>query len=389
MFNTNSPWSPSGYGQEMDELAPLIRDEGYPLALICFYGLEGNKVMLEGRHHDIPMYPKIASVWGDDAMVNHQKDFNADVIFTFQDIWTLDTRALDNLKCWVALVPIDHNPVPPAIFERLKHAYRVVTYSKFGHDELQRQGMHSTYIQHTVDTNIYKPLQDKSEIRKKIGIPEDIFLFGMVSANKDNPPRKSFQEVMDAFKLFHDKHPKSGLYLHTMFEQSGGFPIAEYAKVLKIQDFIYHVQPYEYLFKIDKEGMANIYNTFDCLLCPSTNEGFGLPIIEAQACSIPVITNDFTSTPELIIEGETGFKCDVLYHRFTPLLSFIGIPDVKSIYNCMEKMFNADRVKMGVKAREYTVENYDTKKIFKEKWVPFLSKLSLEICPTVDTKEMK
>src|SRR3990167_2078922 len=135
--------------------------------------------------------------------------------------------------------------------------------------------------------------------------------------------------------------------------------------------------------------MAKIYNTFDCLLCPSTNEGFGLPIIEAQACGIPVIVNDFTSMPELIIEGETGFKCEVAYHRFTPLLSFIGIPDVKSIYNCMEKVFNADRVKIGKKAREYMIENYDTKLIFDTKWKPFLKKIELEICPTVDMKDAK
>ena len=56
---------------------------------------------------------------------------------------------------------------------------------------------------------------DKKERKRKAGLPEDAFVMGMVAANKDNPPRKSFQEVMDAFVIFLKKYPNSVLYLHT------------------------------------------------------------------------------------------------------------------------------------------------------------------------------
>lgn len=276
------------------------------------------------------------------------------------------------------IVPIDHEPAPVSILSRLRLAYRIVTYSQFGYNELKRNGFHSTYIPHTVDTTIFKK-GDKQAIRKRMNIPQDYFMFGMVAANKDNPPRKSFQEVMDAFAKFHKNHPKSGIYFHVMLDQQGGFPIKEYAKFLGIQEFVYHLQPYEQFLKVKRDKMHEIYNLMDCLLSPSTNEGFGVPIIEAQACETPVIVNDFTSMPELIIDGVTGYKTKVLHKRFTPLLSYVAYPDTESIYNKMEQVYKTDRAKMGFAARQYIIKNYDTETIFKEKWIPFLAKLEDEI----------
>ncbi|MEK9208159.1 MAG: glycosyltransferase [Patescibacteria group bacterium] len=281
-------------------------------------------------------------------------------------------------KILVHNCPVDHDPVPAAIFDRLRSAYRVITYSKFGHDQLQSKGMHSTYIQHTVDTDIFTPL-DKNAMRKELNIKEDVFLFGMVGANKDNPPRKGFQHGIDAFAKFHKAHPKSALYIHTLLQQQGGFPIEDYVKFLGISESIYHLQPYEQLFKVHRNDMKKIYSAFDALLMPSENEGFGVPIIEAQACGVPVITNDFTATGELVQHKVTGELCKISYKKFTPLLSYVGVPDIENLYNAMEHIYDADRVKMGIAARDFIVNNYDTEKVFTEKWIPFLSMIEEEI----------
>lgn len=381
MFNTNAPWAPSGYGQQAAEFLPLIRDEGYPLACIAFYGLEGHPI----EHDGIKMYPRIGSVWGDDAMVNHSKDFQADIVITFQDIWVLDPNALKQIERWIPLLPVDHDPLPPAIHERIKLAYRIITYSQFGRDQLKDLAIHSTYIQHTVDTDVFKPT-NKAEAKKALGVPEDYFLFGMVAANKDNPPRKSFQEVIDAFHLFHKKHPKSAIYFHTLLEQSGGFPIKEYINFLGLNEFSYHLKPYDQMYRVKKPDMAKIYSAFDCLMAPSTSEGFGVPIVEAQSCGVPVITNNFSAMPELIEEGKTGFLTEIGEKRYTPLLSYIGIPTTGSVFECMEKIYKADRVKMGKEARKRAIRHYDTKTIFKKKWVPFLEKVEKEIYGGVDTQ---
>lgn len=380
MFSTNAPWSTSGYGQQIKDLAPLIKAEGYELSIVCFYGLDGGKIMLDG----ITMYPKIGDMWGEDGVINHSKEFKPDVVFTLQDIWVLKPQALKEYKNWIPIVPIDHEPTPKAIFDRLKMAYRVVTYSPFGHRELKKEGMNSEYIPHMVDTSLFKKI-DKKAIRKQLNIPEDIFLFGMVAANKDNPPRKSFQEAMDAFVKFKKKHPKSGMYFHTLLRQDKGFPIEEYAKFLGIQDSIYHIPPYELLYKVPKEDMHKIYNAMDCLLAPSRNEGFGVPLVEAQACEVPVITNRFTAMRDLIIEGKTGFFSEVAYKSFGPLCSYVGVPSVDSIYKAMEKVYSANREEMGKAGREFA-KKFDTKVVFDKYWRPYLSRLEAELCK-VDTSK--
>jgi glycosyltransferase involved in cell wall biosynthesis len=49
--------------------------------------------------------------------------------------------------------------------------------------------------------------------------------------------------------------------------------------------------------------MAHLYNSLDVLMNASSGEGFGVPIIEAQACGVPVLTHNATSMTELTFYG--------------------------------------------------------------------------------------
>lgn len=378
LFNSNAPWSPSGYGQQMAQILPRMVAEGYETACIAFYGLQGGIINLDG----VTYYPVGRSMWGDDAILSHSKHFNPDVVFTLQDIWVLNPQTLKDMANqnirWIPIVPIDHEPVPPAILQRLKSAYRVVTYAPFGERELKDNGMHSTYIPHTVPTDIFKK-RNKIKIRKRLKIPEDHFIFGMVSANKDMPPRKCFQECMEAFAKFHKKHPKSGMYMHSIISTDKGFPIDHFAQSLGISSVIYHPGDYELTHLIQQSDMPDVYNVVDVLLCPSLNEGFGVPIIEAQSCEIPVITNDFTAMRDLVEDGVTGYKTKVASKRFDSFQSYVGVPDVDHLYKLMEKIYKDDLDKMGKAGRKFVVENFDTDLVWNKHWKGFLEKLEKEI----------
>jgi glycosyltransferase involved in cell wall biosynthesis len=54
------------------------------------------------------------------------------------------------------------------------------------------------------------------------------------------------------------------------------------------------------------QDIVQFYALIDCLVVPSRSESFGISVVEAQACEIPVIASDIQSLNELIINGKTG-----------------------------------------------------------------------------------
>ena len=116
-FNSNAPWSSSGYGQQMAELLPLFVRDGYPVAECDYFGLQGGVIQNNGVTH----YPIINHIYGSDALIHHANDFKADVVFTLQDIWVLNPQDLDQVKRFIPIVPIDHDPVPRGILQNLHY----------------------------------------------------------------------------------------------------------------------------------------------------------------------------------------------------------------------------------------------------------------------------
>lgn len=373
LWSSNAPWAFSGYSTQTRDLLRRFKDK-LNIACECFYGLEGGNVDWEG----VKCYPKMSQLYGTDACYYHQIDYGAECVVSFQDVWPMDIPFLQKIKNWIAYVPVDFYPCPQHISERLKLAYRVVAISRFGQRALEERGIKARLILEAVDTQLFKPM-DKHEARKELGLPQDIFLFGMVAVNKDNPPRKSFQHVMDAFAEFVKIHPNSGLYLQTLLQQDGGFPIMDYAAHLGIQKYIFFPPPYQYLFKSGSEVVNKIYNSFDCALLPSCSEGFGLPIIEAQSCGVPIIVNDWTSMPELVKDNETGYITKAGERRWSPIGAWMVSPDRTSLMEKMELAFKNGRDKLQKACRDYILSEYDLDKRVKEEWLPFFEEVKADL----------
>src|SRR3989344_7955901 len=59
----------------------------------------------------------------------------------------------------------------------------------------------------------------------------------------------------------------------------------------------------KFLGHVPDEKLSALYSGAEALLFPSLFEGFGLPILEAQACGCPVITSNLSSMPEVAGKG--------------------------------------------------------------------------------------
>jgi len=51
---------------------------------------------------------------------------------------------------------------------------------------------------------------------------------------------------------------------------------------------------------VTEGDLVLLYNGATVFLYPSLYEGFGLPLLEAMACGVPVISSDRTSIPEIV-----------------------------------------------------------------------------------------
>ena len=52
--------------------------------------------------------------------------------------------------------------------------------------------------------------------------------------------------------------------------------------------------------------MNEVYNAMDIFYLGTSGEGFGIPIIEAMSCGIPVLATDYTTTWELVERTRSG-----------------------------------------------------------------------------------
>lgn len=375
LVHSNAPWSQVGYGIQTALFAPRIRDLGHDVAISTFFGLGGRMQIW----NDMNIYPG-DDAWGNRTMAAaaaHHADgdpFDC-LILTLMDVWVLESKLQEQLRI-ASWVPVDHDPVPPRVqhfFERT--AATPIAMSRFGEHALRDVGLDPLYVPHGVDTEIFQSRRDDlAGIREMLDVPEDAFVVGMVGANKGNDPsRKAFPEAFEAFSRFHKTHPNAYLYMHC--ERMGvaaGLNLIMLADLFGIpQEAIRWAPQYELEIGFDQRGLSYLYSGMDVLLCPSYGEGFGIPLIEAQACGTPVIVTDWTAMPELV---GAGWKVHGTRWYHAAQGSFFKIPSVDGIVDALEKAYATEPGSLGEQAREFALQ-YDVETVMRDYWVPVLEQL--------------
>jgi hypothetical protein len=384
LWSSNAPWSTSGYGNQTAMTLPMLKELGHEVTVNCFFGLEGGSLEWNGFTcfpTDVTRFGNM--LLGDYADQIGQGDRSDVLVMTLMDVWVMNQGlaqgSMKDLRfaCWT---PVDHDPAPPGVIQFLEQAgARVIAMSRFGEERLAQ--FNPLYVPHMVDTNLFKPLPDnKKDCRASLGIPEDAFVVGMVACNQGLPSRKAFPQVFQAFKEFHERHSDAILYLHSdVFGRNQGVNLMELRKACDIPAEALRTSNQLALhLGVPPEAMPYVFNSFDVLCMPSLGEGFGIPLIEAQACGIPVITSDWTAMSELcgagwLVQGDKWW--DTLQG------SWQKVPYVTEILDALEESYNHAE-SLRDKAREFVMP-YDLNHVFKEHWTPVMAELEKprEIAP--------
>lgn len=381
LIHSNAPWAATGYGQQVKLFAPMLNRD-HQVGISAYYGLQGTDMVHEG----MPVYPVYAEVHGNDVLPAHAAHFFEGaaldgLVMTLMDIWVMRPDCLNRLN-WAAWVPVDHDPAPPMVVKTLRagNGYPIAM-SKFGVQMLRNEGFDPLYVPHGYDGSVFMPF-DGAETRKKFNVSPDTFVMSMVAANKGNPSRKCFAEVMMAYEIFLSKRkpgdPPSLLYLHT--EQHGlhqGVPLVELLQACRIQPGqAVFCDQYQYMKGFPPEYLARIYSMSDLMVLPSMGEGFGVPVVEAQACGCPVLVSDFSAQRELL---GAGWK--VRGQKFwTGQGSWQIVPRVSEIVEAMERAYEMKRrqPKRWAKLREQAAAfatQYEAETVYETHWKPALERL--------------
>ena len=158
------------------------------------------------------------------------------------------------------------------LFSRLSRERNIITQTKHLAGDLEEFGF-NTDIE--VIPLPYSPSftpvgNEKSSIQKDLGLPSDKILVLSVSTND---PRKNIPAIANAMKLLGENYKLVRV----------GSPIGDSLNFSGVDD----------------RTLNALYNACDLLLFPSLYEGFGLPIVEAFAAGLPVVTSRIPTIEEV------------------------------------------------------------------------------------------
>jgi glycosyltransferase involved in cell wall biosynthesis len=125
---------------------------------------------------------------------------------------------------------------------------------------------------------------------------------------------------------------------------------------------------------MDEGELSTLYAGVDIFALPTVGEGFGLPILEAMACGVPVVVPDISSHPDFVREGG-GMLVDIGYNICEIHSSYYrGYPDLDDYLTKLLLLVDDPGLRrtLGIAGRA-TALKYDWDKIA-ESWRTLINK---------------
>ena len=210
------------------------------------------------------------------------------LVLTLHDIIFLEPRDKQNHSLYQNLGWLYRRLVVPRILDKCR---RIITVSNFEMEniiaklQIPRQRMAMIYNGYN---DWFRPTDDKEDVYKKyIDAPGYFFFLG----NTD--PKKNTERTLVAYSRYLTRSSVGRRLLMADLAPDYLNGIIERNHIENIRDHI--VMP-GYIVNSD---LPYIYNNAFAFLYTSLRESFGIPLLEAMACGVPVITSNTSSMPEI------------------------------------------------------------------------------------------
>ena len=134
--------------------------------------------------------------------------------------------------------------------------------------------------------------------RRRYGLPER-YLLGVGHLE----PRKNWDRLIQAYAMLQDRHPGRVPPLVVVGAETWNFRgIYRAREQERLRDSVI------FTGFVEEEDLPEVYANAQAFAYPSLYEGFGIPVLEAMACGVPVLTSNTTALPE--VAGDAALLVD-------------------------------------------------------------------------------
>jgi glycosyltransferase involved in cell wall biosynthesis len=383
-----SPNLRSGYGWVTNEVCWPLRQHGYDVMLYGFHvkgephlmvTTEGRQFMMLGTedlNYDYPLDVKLEKL---------MQKYGRDVLITLQDVWALPNpeKLGSKIPGWIPYFPLDSD-MNSIHAQCLSSAFHRIAMSKFGQRECEKAHLESEMIYHGVRTKQFVPFpkEKRKEFRRSIGLPEDAFIAGTIGMNLWD--RKRLDRMIWAFARFIEitKAKNAYLYMHcgaSPADPNTGFRLDRIADEYGIGDKVKF--PEQDSLVVPTSTMPALFNVFDVYLSTAGGEGFGLPIMEAQACGVPCIVAANSAQTELVEGHGWTVPCpDYVHAVVSPINPRWYLVDVEKFAQSIAEAYSDQDLlrRRGEESHEFA-QQFSWEKIIKENWLPLMERVEAEV----------
>ena len=152
-----------------------------------------------------------------------------------------------------------------------------------------------TIMPNGVDGERFAP-RDRTLCRRELGLPEAPFLFLFIGALR---PIKGVRVLLHAFRTIARRQPGRALLI-TIGGGDLKAELMDYAVRHGLEGQVRLLPP------VPHAQVPRWIGACDCLVLPSTSEGYPNVLVEALAAERPVIASAVGGIPEIVVDGATG-----------------------------------------------------------------------------------